>query len=183
MAHVNCSWARVPHATLEETSGITWLHSWLLAAVKNRVDFIIPVLFSLGALTSSLCRRTFRDSSWVWLLVPSPPPVLVSVVPPFRFGEAPIWVNAAWLGALALQQILPITSFREKRVGVFILVAIAVWCNYLRTIWRNSFRPYLRCGATANTESENRGVWFGIRVVQVPVETPRLQGLSTNDLE
>jgi hypothetical protein len=142
MARIDRSWARIPHAGLEETSGLRWFAPWIASAVKNRVDFIAPVLFSLVGFMFLLRRRVFSDLFWFKLLLPSLGGLVFwfSLAPAFRFGESAIWTTAACLGAVGLEQILRTMSPRGRQVALFGVLVLGGWCSYPRTLWRVYFR-------------------------------------------
>ena len=145
MAHFNRSWARLPHASFGETDGVHWMLPWFSTAIKNRVDFQIPALFSLTGLVLALRHGTFNNLSRFWLLVPSLGGLVFwfLLAPAFRFGEAAIWATAACLGSVALQLLLPAMSQIQKRIVLLGIVAIGLWCSYPRTLYRVYFRPLL----------------------------------------
>jgi hypothetical protein len=145
LAQFNRSWARIPHAGFEETSGIRWVGRWFAGAIGNRVDFIAPLFISLVGFIFLLRRGVFKDLFWLKLLLPSLGGLAFwfSLAPAFRFGEAAIWTTAACLGAAALQQLLPATSLRGRQVVLLGLLVLGGWCSYPRTIWRVYFRPLL----------------------------------------
>jgi hypothetical protein len=145
LAQLDRSWARIPHAGFEETSGIRWVGRWFTGSIRNRVDFIAPVLVSLAGFMFLLRRGVYKDLFWLKLLLPSLGGLVFwfSLAPAFRFGESAIWTTAACLGAVAFQQILPAISLRGKQVALFGLLALGGWCSYPRTLWKVSFRPLL----------------------------------------
>ena len=145
MAHFNRSWARLPHASFGETDGVHWMLPWFSTAIKNRVDFQIPALFSLTGLVLALRHGTFNNLSRFWLLVPSLGGLVFwfLLAPAFRFGEAAIWATAACLGSVALQLLLAAMSQIQKRIVLLGIVAIGLWCSYPRTLYRVYFRPLL----------------------------------------
>ena len=145
LAHFNRSWARLPHAGFAETDGVHWTIPWFRIAIKNRVDFQIPALFSLAGLVLVLKRGAFKNLSRFWLLVPSLGGLLFwfLLAPAFRFGEAAIWATAACLGGVALESILPAVSQNHARIVLLGIVAIGFWCSYPRTLYRVYFRPLL----------------------------------------
>ena len=145
IAHFGRSWARLPHASFGETDGIHWMVPWFAAAIRNRVDFQIPALFSLAGLVLALKHGTFKNLSRFWLLVPSLGGLVFwfLLAPAFRFGEAAIWATAACLGSVALQLLLPAMSQIQKWVVLLGIAAIGIWCSYPRTLYRVYFRPLL----------------------------------------
>lgn len=145
IAHFGRSWARLPHASFGETAGVHWMLPWFGTAIKNRVDFQIPALFSFTGLVLALRSGTFKNLSRFWLLVPSLGGLVFwfLLAPAFRFGEAAIWATAACLGSVALQLLLPAMSQIQKRVVLLGIAAIGIWCSYPRTIYRVYFRPLL----------------------------------------
>jgi len=118
---------------------------WFSMAIKNRVDFQIPVLFSLTGLVLALRRHTFKNLSRFWLLVPSLGGLVFwfLLAPAFRFGEAAIWATAACLGSVALQLLLPEMSQIQRWIVLLGIAAIGIWCSYPRTLYRVYFRPLL----------------------------------------
>ena len=145
IAHFGRSWARVAHASFEETEGAHWMLPWFRTAMKNRIDFQIPALFSLTGLVLALRHGTFKNLPRFWLLVPSFGGVVFWfwLAPAFRFGEAAIWATAACLGSVALQLVLPVLSQIQTRIVLLGIVAIGIWCSYPRTLYRVYFRPLL----------------------------------------
>jgi len=145
IAHFGRSWARLPHASFGETDGIHWMVPWFGMAIRNRVDFQIPALFSLAGLVLALKHGTFKNLSRFWLLVPSLGGLVFwfLLAPAFRFGEAAIWATAACLGSVALQLLLPAMSQIQKWVVLLGIAAIGIWCSYPRTLYRVYFRPLL----------------------------------------
>lgn len=145
LTHIDRSWARIPHAGFEETTGIRWFGRWFAGAIKNRVDFIAPALSSLVGFLFLLRRRIFTDLFWLKLLLPAFGGLVFwfSLAPAFRFGEPAIWTTAACLGAVALQQVLPTISRRTKQAALFGLLALGAWCSYPRTLWRVYFRQLI----------------------------------------
>ena len=145
LAHFNRSWARLPHASFAETDGAHWMRPWFRAAIKNRVDFQIPAVFSLAGLVIALGHGTFKNLSRFWLLVPSLGGVVFwfLLAPAFRFGEAAIWATAACLGSVALQLLLSATSQIQTRIVLLGIGAMGIWCSYPRTLYRVYFRPLL----------------------------------------
>jgi hypothetical protein len=175
LAHVNRSWARIPHAGFEETSGIRWIGRWVAGAIKNRVDLIAPVLISLAGFIFLLRRRVFKDLFWLKLLLPSLGGLVFwfSLAPAFRFGESAIWTTAACMGAVALQQVLPAISLRGRQVALFGLLALGGWCSYPRTVWKVYFRPLLDVHGFLPVP-QARTVQYGLisgLIVHVPIET------------
>jgi hypothetical protein len=145
MAHFNRSWARLPHASFGETDGVHWMLPWFGTAIKNRVDFQIPLLFSLTGLVLALSHGTFKNLSRFWLLLPSLGGVVFwfLLAPAFRFGEAAIWATAACLGSVTLQLLLPAMSQIQRWIFLLGIAAIGIWCSYPRTLYRVYFRPLL----------------------------------------
>jgi hypothetical protein len=145
IAHFGRSWARLPHASFGETDGIHWTVPWFGMAIRNRVDFQIPALFSLAGLVLALKHGTFKNLSRFWLLVPSLGGLVFwfLLAPAFRFGEAAIWATAACLGSVALQLLLPAMSQIQKWAVLLGIAAIGIWCSYPRTLYRVYFRPLL----------------------------------------
>jgi len=145
MAHFNRSWAKLPHASFGETDGIHWVLPWFGTAIKNRVDFQIPALFSLTGLVLALRHGTFKNFSRFWLLVPSFGGLIFwfFLAPAFRFGEAAIWATAACLGSVVLQLFLPPMSQIQRWIVLLGIAAIGIWCSYPRTLYRVYFRPLL----------------------------------------
>ncbi len=145
MAHVDESWARIPHANFEETSGIRWWRPWFAGVVRNRVDFLVPVLMSAAGLFAAFWHRRVREGFSFWLLVPSIGGLLFwfLLAPAPRFGEAAIWTTAACLGVVFFQRTLSPRSKKLRRVTLFGLLALGIWCSYPRNIWRLSFEPLL----------------------------------------
>jgi hypothetical protein len=145
MAHFNRSWAKLPHASFGETDGVHWMLPWLGTAIKNRVDFQIPALFSLIGFVLALRQGAFKNFSRFWLLVPSLGGLVFwfLLAPAFRFGEAAIWATAACLGSVALQRLLPEMSQTQRWVVLLGIAAIGLWCSYPRTLYRVYFRPLL----------------------------------------
>ena len=175
LAQFNRSWARIPHAGFEETSGIRWIGRWVAGAIKNRVDLIAPVLVSLAGFIFLLRRRVFKDLFWLKLLLPSIGGLVFwfSLAPAFRFGESAIWTTAACMGAVALQQVLPAISLRGRRVALFGLLALGGWCSYPRTLWKVYFRPLLdvhRFLPVPQARTMPYGLSSGF-IVRVPIET------------
>ena len=175
LAHVNRSWARIPHAGFEETSGIRWIGRWVAGAIKNRVDLIAPVLISLAGFIFLLRRRVFKDLFWLKLLLPSLGGLVFwfSLAPAFRFGESAIWTTAACMGAVALQQVLPAISLRGRQVALFGLLALGGWCSYPRTLWKVYFRPLLDVHGflpVPQARTMPYGLSSGL-IVRVPIET------------
>ena len=175
LAHVNRSWARIPHAGFEETSGIRWIGRWVAGAIKNRVDLISPVLISLAGFIFLLRRRVFKDLFWLKLLLPSLGGLVFwfSLAPAFRFGESAIWTTAACMGAVALQQVLPAISLRGRQVALFGLLALGGWCSYPRTLWKVYFRPLLDVHGflpVPQARTMPYGLSSGL-IVRVPIET------------
>ena len=175
LAHFNRSWARIPHAGLEETSGIRWIGPWFAGAIKNRVDFISPSLVFLFGFMFLLRRRVFTDLFWLKLLLPSIGGLVFwfSLAPAFRFGESAIWTTAACLGAVALQQVLPMMSRRGKQVALFGLLALGGWCSYPRTLWKLYIRRVLDVHGFLPVP-QARTMPYALRsglTIQVPIET------------
>jgi hypothetical protein len=175
LAQFDRSWARIPHASAEETSGIRWLKPWFGFAVKNRVDFLIPAFFALCGIIFSLRRKAFRDCFWFPLLIPSLGGLLFWFLlgPAFRFGEAAIWTTAACLGAAGLLQILPTMSEATRRVALVGVLALGGWCSYPRTIWVATVRPLLGVRGFSQMP-EARTLPYRLAsglTVQVPIET------------
>jgi hypothetical protein len=175
LAQFNRSWARIPHAGFEETSGIRWFRQWFAGAVKNRVDFLSPVLVSLVGFMLLLRRRVFTDLFWLKLLLPSLGGLVFwfSLAPAFRFGESAIWTTAACLGAVALQQVLPTMSHKGRQVALFGLLALGGWCSYPRTLWKLYFRRLLDVHGFLPVP-QARTVPYGLSsglIVWVPIET------------
>jgi hypothetical protein len=175
LAQLDRSWARIPHAGFEETSGIRWVGRWFTGSIRNRVDFIAPVLVSLAGFMFLLRRGVYKDLFWLKLLLPSLGGLVFwfSLAPAFRFGEPAIWTTAACLGAVAFQQILPAISLRGKQVAIFGLLALGGWCSYPRTLWKVSFRPLLdvqRFLPVPQARTIPYGLSSGL-IVRVPVET------------
>jgi hypothetical protein len=175
LAHVNRSWARIPHAGFEETSGIRWIGPWFASAIKNRVDFIIPVLVSLVGFLFMVRRRVFADLFWLPMLLPSLGGLVFwfSLAPAFRFGESAIWTTAACLGAVAFQQFLPTMSRRGRQIALFGLLALGGWCSYPRTLWRVYFRRVFEVHGflpVPQARTMPYSLSSGL-TVQVPIET------------
>lgn len=175
LAQFNRSWARIPHAGFEETSGIRWVGRWFAGAIGNRVNFIVPVLVSLVGFIFLLRREVFKDLFWLKLLLPSLGGLVFwfSLAPAFRFGESAIWTTAACLGAVALQQLLPVTSLRGRQVVLLGLLAIGGWCSYPRTLWKVYFRPLLDVQGFLPVP-QARTMPYGLNtglIVRVPIET------------
>jgi hypothetical protein len=175
LAQFNRSWARIPHAGLEETSGVRWIGRWIAGAIKNRVDFVAPVLVSLTGFIFLLYRRVFKDLFWLKLLLPSLGGLVFwfSLAPAFRFGESAIWTTAACMGAVGLQQILPAISLRGRQFALFGLLALGGWCSYPRTLWNVYFRPLLDVhGFLPMPQALTRpyGLSSGL-IISVPIET------------
>jgi hypothetical protein len=175
LAQINRSWARIPHAGFEETSGIRWIGRWVAGAIRNRVDLIAPVLVSLAGFIFLLRRRVFRDLFWFKLLLPSLGGLVFwfSLAPAFRFGESAIWTTAACMGAVALQQVLPAISLRGRQVALFGLLALGGWCSYPRTLWKVYFRQLLDVRGflpMPQARTMPYGLSSGL-VVRVPIET------------
>jgi len=145
MAHFGRSWARLPHASFGETDGVHWILPWFGAAIKNRVDFQIPALFSLTGLVLALRHGKFKTLFRFWLLAPSLGGLVFWfwLAPAFRFGEAAIWATTACLGSVALQSLLPAISQVQGRVVLLGIAAIGIWCSYPRTLYKVYFRPVL----------------------------------------
>ena len=145
MAHFNRSWAKLPHASFGETDGAHWMLPWFGTAIKNRVDFQIPALFSLTGLVLALGRGTSKNLCRFWLLVPSLGGLVFwfLLAPAFRFGEAAIWATTACLGSVALQLLLPPMSQIQRWIVLLGIAAIGIWCSYPRTLYRVYFRPLL----------------------------------------
>jgi len=175
LAQFNRSWARIPHASIEETSGIHWIGPWLAGAIRNRVDFIAPMLISLVGFMFLLRRRVFIDLFWLPLLLPSLGGLVFwfSLAPAFRFGEAAIWTTAACLGAVALEQVLPTLSLRGRQAALLGLLALGGWCSYPRTLGRIYFRPLLDVHGflpVPQAKTMAYGLSSGL-IVRVPIET------------
>lgn len=170
MAHFNRSWAKLPHASFGETDGVQWMLPWFGTAIKNRVDFQIPALFSLIGLVLALRQETFKNLSRFWLLVPSLGGLVFwfLLAPAFRFGEAAIWATAACLGSVALQLLLPEMNQIQRWIVLLGIAAIGIWCSYPRTIYRVYFRPLL----------ETHGLSHVPEVRTVPYHLP--SGLTVN---
>jgi len=145
LAHFNRSWARIPHAAFAETAGARWLRPWFSGAIRNRIDFIIPMIVSFVGLIVLISRKRGQNLFWLKVLVPSVGGLLFwfALAPAFRFGESAIWITAACLGTIAFQQILPMMNPVSKRITVVGLLAIGGWCSYPRTLWKMSFQPSL----------------------------------------
>jgi hypothetical protein len=175
LAHVNRSWARIPHAGFEETNGIRWIGRWVAGAIKNRVDLIAPVLVSLAGFIFLLRRRVFKDLFWLKLLLPSLGGLVFwfSLAPAFRFGESAIWTTAACLGAVALQQVLPAIGVRGRQVALFGLLALGGWCSYPRTLWKVYFRQLQEVHGFLSAP-QARTMPYDLSsglIVRVPIET------------
>jgi hypothetical protein len=175
IAHFGRSWARLPHASFGETNGVHWMLPWFGAAIKNRVDFQIPALFSLTGLVLALRHGTFKNLSRFWLLVPSFGGLVFwfMLAPAFRFGEAAIWATAACLGSVALQLLLPAMSQIQRRAVLVGIAAIGIWCSYPRTLYRVYFRPLLEAHGFSHIP-EVRTVPYQLSsglTVNVPIRT------------
>ena len=175
IAHFGRSWARLPHASFGETDGIHWMVPWFGMAIRNRVDFQIPALFSLAGLVLALKHGTFKNLSRFWLLVPSLGGLVFwfLLAPAFRFGEAAIWATAACLGSVALQLLLPAMSQIQKWVALLGIAAIGIWCSYPRTLYRVYFRPLLEAHGFSHIP-EVRTVPYQLSsglTVNVPIRT------------
>ena len=175
LVRVARSWARLPHAAFDETSGMRWFGQWFAGVIKNRVDFIVPVFLSLAGFATLLSRRKLKDLFWLKLLLPSLGGLVFWLLlgPALRFGESAIWTTAACLGAVVLQQVLPAMSQMWRCVALFGLLLVGGWCSYPRTLWRVTFRPLLDVhgflplpGARTMPDRLTSGL-----TVQVPIET------------
>ena len=142
LAHIDRSWARIPHAGFEETSGLRWIRPWLAIAIKDRADFLIPALISFLGAVFLLRRKRAADIFWLELLLVSLGGLAFwfLLAPAFRFGEAAIWTTAASLGAVALQEMMPRMSQTGKRVVLIGILGLGGWSSYPRTLWRVHFR-------------------------------------------
>lgn len=175
LAQFNRSWARIPHAGFEETSGARWIGAWFAGVIKNRVDFIAPVIVSLFGFMFLFRPKVFMDVFWLKLLVPSLGGLVFwfSLAPAFRFGESAIWTTAACLGAVALQQVLPTMSRRGMQFALLGLLALGGWCSYPRTLWKASFRRLLDVHGFL-TVPQARTMPYALRsglTIRVPIET------------
>jgi hypothetical protein len=148
LAQFNRSWARIPHATLAETAGSQWLRPWFSAAIRNRVDFIIPVLISFAGLAVLLSRKKKESFFALKVLLPAFGGLLFwfALAPAFRFGESSIWITAACMGAIVLQRVLPNIGNVSKLAILLGLLGIGAWCSYPRTLWRANFAPSINLG-------------------------------------
>jgi hypothetical protein len=175
LADANRSWARIPHAGLEDTSGIRWLGQWFANAAKNRVDLIAPVLISLVGIMFLLRRRACGDLFWFRLLLPSLGGLVFwfSLAPAFRFGESAIWTTSACVGVVALQEVLPVMSSRQRQVVLFGLLVLGGWCSYPRTLWKVYFRRAIEVPGFLSVPAAKTVPYrlsSGL-TVQVPIET------------
>ena len=182
LAQVNRSWARIPHAGFEETSGIRWIGRWVAGAIRNRVDLIAPILVSLAGFIFLLRRRVFKDLFWLKLLLPSLGGLVFwfSLAPAFRFGESAIWTTAACLGSVALQQVMPTMNLKGRWLFLLGLLLVGSWCSYPRTLWRVDFRPLLDVHGflplpQARTMSYRLSSGLA---VQVPIDTNQCWGAA-----
>jgi hypothetical protein len=141
------SWARMPHASLQDTAGYSWVRPWLGAAIKNREGFGVPLIFA-GMGIFLLCVKSLRDrmrlvKRGLLLLFPS----LAGLVfwffqaPALRFGEAAIWVTAATLSGCGIASALRETNIQWRRFVVILVILVSGWCLYPRTLWKTSFLP------------------------------------------
>lgn len=174
MALTNRAWARIAHGSFAETSGMHWLKPWFSVAVKNRVNFVIPVALSLLGLLLLLRGRTLKGLFWLWLLLPSLCGVLFwfLAAPSFRFGETAIWTTAACLGVIPIRA-LSTMNRNVTRLSLTALVALAGWCSYPRTIWRVSFKPLRDLHEfmqMPNARTSPYALSSGL-TVQVPIDT------------
>lgn len=145
LVQFNRSWARIPHADFAETEGSKWLRPWFSTAIRNRVNFIIPLIVSLAGLIQLLSRKEKENLFWLKVLIPSLGGLLFwfALAPAFRFGESAIWITAACLGAITFQRILPNMTNVGRLAILLGLLVIGVWCSYPRTLWRVNFQPSL----------------------------------------
>lgn len=128
LAHIDRSWARIPHAGFEETNGLRWIRPWLAIAIKDRADFLTPALISFFGTFFLLRRKRATNIFWLELLLVSLGGLAFwfMLAPAFRFGEAAIWTTAACLGAVALQEMMPRMSQTGKRVVLIGLLGLEV---------------------------------------------------------
>ena len=142
-AHGVRSWARIGGAPMSQTEGWHWVRAWFSVVVRNRVDFIFPLLFSLAGVYAFARRAELRAARWLWALLPAIAGLLFWFwrAPAIRFGEPVIWGTAGMLGAAALAAAVPSLSSNARKVMLLGFVAAGVWSSYPRTIWTAFYRP------------------------------------------
>jgi hypothetical protein len=130
------SWARQPHAPINETlRGWSWLRPWAKRIVHRR-HLVFAALLSLAFIAASSWLRWTRGRrvdrsrlSW-WLLAPAGVGLVYWFVmaPSPRFASAQIWCLAYGSGIVFLQSIGPGFSFRRllRAVGLVLLVS-SLW--------------------------------------------------------
>lgn len=168
------SFARIPQIPLADTSGWRWLRPWLRELVRERVGFLIPVLFMVaGAVVAIARRRAGAFPQWLWVV----PAAFAGLVfwffgaPAMRFGEPIIWSAGAALGAFAAVHLLE--GAMERRVMIVALLVMTAWAAHPRLLWGSYFRPSLgvrRLVRLPEAKVELRQTASGLGVT-VPAET------------
>ena len=143
------SWGRNPTARVADTQGWSWFLPWLGRALRNREQFQVPALLSVGGIAAAVIVRlrslaTPEPRRWLWLLLPSLAGLAFwfAESPDPRFGAAAIWTTGATLGALGIESLMAaIKRFPPRIFAVGILIA-AAWCLF-SSGWQESYRPFL----------------------------------------
>jgi hypothetical protein len=140
------SWAKIPHATIEQTADFSWLPIWFKSNRGVREGLIAPVVLgAAGALTlfARGSQRTLHElRKGAWILIPS---LAGSVfwfmtAPSLRFGEAALWATAAILASTAIQDLSLLEAKGIRRLSVWLVFLVAVYCTNPRTLWKASYR-------------------------------------------
>jgi hypothetical protein len=144
-------WARLPHGTLDEATGLHWIGSWFRNNHGDRADFAFPILIAMAGMVLILCglqRRAdagvaqpaMRRYEGLWLLIPVACGLVFWFVqaPALRFGQAALWGAAAILGAYGIGG-LPGKNVKTARWVLAALVLAEVWSIHPRTLWQESF--------------------------------------------
>ncbi|HEV1995543.1 MAG TPA: hypothetical protein VGR03_14525 [Candidatus Acidoferrum sp.] len=171
------SFARVPDLTYDYAHGWHWLRPWFRELVREREEFLIPLLFALAGGVVGIIRmaRHNRNSlpRWLWLLVPSLGGLSFWFLeaPAMRFGEPAIWTVGAALGTFAALHFL--NQRGRIRIAVAGLLLLTAWAAHPQLLWSSYFRPsvgvrtFLRLPEAKLTPHQTTS---GL-TVHVPVET------------
>jgi hypothetical protein len=143
------SWARMPHATLNEAAGVRWIGPWFHSLWAERAEFLFPALIAMAGSLLILWKEIRRPSGWVCpgcrLLIPTGLALTFWFVeaPALRFAQAPLWGMACILGGCGISGLMEtrptINRLTVARLLVAAILMAAVWSLYPRTLWRRSF--------------------------------------------